>query len=101
MPMPLRVSIQEHDRLLTAYGEPAIMLNSPYHPDLPAAAVKAGGRYSNREEGQWLFKASRRAEVEALAREIYGTSDSAAMPECALVDIRIRFEREATVEKEG
>lgn len=49
-----------------------IVLRSPYHPELPAAAKRIGGRF-HRADKSWRFDPRDESEVRAVAWEIFGT----------------------------
>lgn len=57
------------DIKITTEGGTTI-LESPYHPDLPPAARKLGGRFAG---GVWRFDGRDEQRVRDLAREVYGT----------------------------
>lgn len=68
-------------------------LASPYHPDLPAAARKIGGKSQKNAAGKhtaWEFDARDEARVRALATEIYGTDGSTAVE---LVTVRLDMDQ--------
>lgn len=63
-------------------------LVSPFHPDMPTAARKLGGRF-DRSAKAWRFDARDADRVRALAREFYGTDGTE--PEGDLVTVRIKL----------
>jgi excisionase family DNA binding protein len=64
-------------------------LTSPYHPDLPAAARKLGGRFDGATKA-WKFDARDESRVRDLARQVYGTDGDTAIE---LVTVRLDLDR--------
>ena len=54
--------------------ESAIRVQSPYSPDLPAAAKQLSGRW-DRAESEWVFPLEIEAEVKSLYMNVYGEWD--------------------------
>lgn len=62
-----------------------VVLTAPYHPDLPSEAKSLGGKWDPSAKS-WVFDPRDEQDVRALAREVYGTDDTAGEP---MVTVRL------------
>lgn len=68
-----------------------VVLCSPYHPDVPAAARKLGGKWDAATKS-WRFDVRDESRVRELCRNVYGTDGSAA-DAADLVTVRLTLKR--------